>query len=356
MPHISASVYCALLLHVVSTFYLIQKSLGRCNLVRAHHKQQVLLCQHTEACEDVEQRMAREEGGGEVNKVVEYLIAGICPIAGKLKRVACLGLVLVPSLFNLIDMAVTGRIAVVLCLCTVAHHKDLDILKQSVSCPERLSSVAIYLVESLFDANTTFFQLDVYQRQAIDKDADIVTIRTCAVPYFVLVDHLCTVGMNIIFLYQVDVLFLAIVALQGLHEVGLDGSCLVYDAFALRSNLCLEETAPFIVCEVVVVQFLQFYTQIADEFILVVYLDIFITLTLELLDKRTLQVGFGLIAAVFHHCLALVVSHYGTGVVFRKNVVGHCFLWFLWGVIIVTIVQNVINVHNVCNFLVVISL
>ena len=226
--------------------------------------------------------MTREEGGGEVHQVIEYLIAGICPIAGKLKRVACLRLTLVPSFLYLVDMAVTGRIAVVLCLCAVAHHENLDILKQSVSCPERLSSVAIYLVESLFDAYTSLLQLDVNQWQTIHKDADIVTIRTLAVPYLVLVDYLCAVGMNIIFLYQIDVLFLAIVALQGLYEVGLDCPCLVYDIFALRSNLCLEETALFIVCEVVVVQFLQFYTQIADEFILTVNMDIFITLTLEL--------------------------------------------------------------------------
>ena len=126
------------------------------------------------------------------------------------------------------------------------------------------------------------------QWQTIHKDADIVTIRTLAVPYLVLVDYLCTVGMNIIFLYQIDVLFLAIVALQGLDEVGLDGSCLVHDALALGGYLCLEETAPFIIGEVVVIQFLQFYTQIADEFILIVYLDIFITLTLKLLDERTL--------------------------------------------------------------------
>ena len=80
--------------------------------------------------------MAGEEGGGKVHQIVKNLISGICPIAGKLERVACLWLVLVPSLFNLVDMAVAGRVAVVLCLCTVAHHENLDILKQSVSCPE----------------------------------------------------------------------------------------------------------------------------------------------------------------------------------------------------------------------------
>ena len=155
MPYITASVYRALLLHVMSTLNLIQKCFGRSNLVRTHHKQQVLFCQHTEACEDIEQGMTREECGGKVNKVIEYLIAGICPIACKLKRVACLRLILVPSFFYLIDMTISGRIAVILCLCAIAHHKDLNILKQSVSCPEGFSSIAVYLVESLFDAYTT---------------------------------------------------------------------------------------------------------------------------------------------------------------------------------------------------------
>ena len=156
----------------------------------------------------------------------------------------------------------------------------------------------------------------MYQRQAIDKDTDIVAVGALTVPHLILVDYLCAVGMDIIFLYQIDVLFLSIVAPQGLDEVGLYCPCLVHYAFALGCYLCLEEPSPLAIGEAVAVQFFQLLAQVVDEFILIVYLGIFIALTLELLDERTLQIGFGLIGAVFHHCLALVVSHNGAGVVF----------------------------------------
>ena len=316
MPNISASVYRALLLHVVGTLYLIQERFGCRYLVRTHHKQQVLLCKHTEACKNIEQGVAREECGSKVNQVVEYLIAGICPITGKLKRVACLWLIPVAAFFDLIDMAVTRSVAVILGLCAVAHHKDLHILKQSVACPEALSTVAVYLVESLLDAHTSPLQLNVYQWQTIHKNADIVSVGALAVPHLILVDHLCAVGMNIILLNQIDVFLLTVVTLQGLYEVGLYSPRLVYNSFPFGCYLCFEETAPFIIGEVVIVQFLQFYAQICNEVFLIVYLCIFITLPLELFNERTLQVGFGLIAFFLNRYGTLIMSHHGTGIVF----------------------------------------
>ena len=60
--------------------------------------------------------------GSEVNKVIGHLIACVCTIAGKLERVVCLWLVLVPSPFDLIDMAAASRMAVALCLCAVGMN------------------------------------------------------------------------------------------------------------------------------------------------------------------------------------------------------------------------------------------
>ena len=110
-------------------------------------------------------------------------------------------------------MAVSRRVAVVFCLCAVAHHKDLHILKQSVASPERFSAVAVYLIESLLDAHTSLLQFDVHQWQTIHEDADVVSVGAFAVPYLILVDYLSTIGMNIVFLNEIDVFFLTVVTL-----------------------------------------------------------------------------------------------------------------------------------------------
>ena len=156
----------------------------------------------------------------------------------------------------------------------------------------------------------------MYQWQTIHKNADIVSVGALAVPHLILVDHLCAVGMNIVFLNEIDVFLLTVVTFQGLYEVGLYSPRLVYNSFPFGCYLCFEETAPFIIGEVVIVQFLQLHTQIGNEVILIVYLCIFITLPLELFNERTLQVGFGLIAFFLNRYGTLIMSHYGTGVVF----------------------------------------
>ena len=107
---------------------------------------------------------------------------------------------------------------------------------------------------AFLDAYAALLQLYVYQWQTIHKYAYIVTVGVPAVPHLVLVDYLCAIGMDVVFLYQVNVPFLAIVAFQGLHEVGLYGPRLVYDALALGGYFRFEEAIPLVVGEAVVVQ------------------------------------------------------------------------------------------------------
>ena len=65
--------------------YLVEQLLSGCYLIRTHHHQHLLVGEHTELGEDVEQRVACEEGGGEVLQVAQYLVLAVCPVAGKLE-------------------------------------------------------------------------------------------------------------------------------------------------------------------------------------------------------------------------------------------------------------------------------
>ena len=86
MPDVAACFTFAVEASVVGFLHLVEQSLGGGYLIWAHHEQEILLGEYAVACEYVEQRVAREESGCEVIKVVDYLVLLVSPITCKLKR------------------------------------------------------------------------------------------------------------------------------------------------------------------------------------------------------------------------------------------------------------------------------
>ena len=128
MPYVAASVSCAVELGVVGYLYLVEQFFGGCYLVWAHHHQNLLVGEDTKLGKDVQQGVAGKEGSREVLQIAEHLVLGICPVAGKLKRVAGLLPWLLALLGLFPDMTVSGSVAIVLGLRAVADDEDLYVL------------------------------------------------------------------------------------------------------------------------------------------------------------------------------------------------------------------------------------
>lgn len=171
---------------------------------------------------------------------------------------ACLALFL--------DVALAGGIAVVFGFRAVADDKYLHIFKQGISCPKRLPPVAVYLVESLFEQYAPAFQFDVYQWQAVYEDGHVIPVGVGAVVRLILVDDLCGIGVDVLWVDELDVAVCAIVQPQCLHRVLLYGTRLVLDTFALTGYFGLEEALPFPFGEWVTVQSLDLPAQVGYQF------------------------------------------------------------------------------------------
>ena len=123
-------------------------------LIGTHHKQQILRGEYTIAGEDIENGVFREKSLCKVNEVKNRLVVFPCPVGCELKRIGSLFLslsfarALVASCHS-----VTRGIAVIFGECAVADNEYLDELKQSATGPERITLIAVDLVESVFDAD-----------------------------------------------------------------------------------------------------------------------------------------------------------------------------------------------------------
>ena len=282
------------------------------DLVRPHDHQQPLTGEDTVFGDDVEKGVLGKEGLGEVRQVGDGHILGVGPPRRELKGVAG-----VPTLSRFLlaavlpDMGKARGVAVIFCLRAVGYNKDLHILEETGAAPERLSLIAVDLVEGFADGHATALQLHVdEQREAIDEDGHVVAVVTRAALGRVLVDDLQAVVVDISLVEDADISALAVVELESLHIVLLYQPSLFDDAIVLIGQDGGVEPPPLRVGKGDAVERLHLVSQVADKVLLGVQWQIFIGLALQLVDKGFLQCGLALVLRLCPR-LGLVAGHDG---------------------------------------------
>lgn len=231
----------------------------------------------------------------EVYQIGNDFVVPIRPEGGELKAVAGL-FGFISSLALLFDVAAAGSVGIIFRVGAVGDDENLDIFKKAACCPEAVTLVALDLVERLADGHAAAFQLDMYQRQAVDEDGYVVARVVVARSLLVLVEHLQTVVVDVLFVQQVDVFGRAAVLPQHLHMIELNPARLFQNAVVCARDAVLEKARPLAVRKGVVVQPLQLAAEVGDERGFVVDLQIFIPLRTQKPQKLLLQRRLALIA------------------------------------------------------------
>ena len=221
----------------------------------------------------------------EVNKVCNNSVVTICPIGSELKAIGSFLTVLFAGAVVLLDMARSGGIGIIFRECAIGDDKNLHILIKSRTCPEAVSLIAIDLVESFLDRNPTALQLHMNQRETVHKNGHVISGIVISGPFFILIDDLQTVVMDILFVNQIDVLGPAIFASKVLYIVFLNLASLFHDAFVCVGNLGFEEGFPFFVGEAVLVKALKLLAKVKYKIGFVVNGHVFIALFTKHFDK-----------------------------------------------------------------------
>ena len=166
MPDVTTTLDTAVLLIIIGNFDAIENSLRSCNLVRTHDHQHILWCKNTVFRKDIQNRMPCEKSLCKINQIRNHTVIGICPEAGKLKTVTGLGLTCSPFLMFFFCIP-SGTVGIILCIRAIGNNKNLNIFIQSASCPERVSLVAVDLIECFTDSNSSALQLNMHKRKTV---------------------------------------------------------------------------------------------------------------------------------------------------------------------------------------------
>ena len=215
MPDVTTTFDTAVLLIIIGNFDTIENSLRSRNLVWTHNHQHILRCKNTVFRKDIQNRMFCEKSLCKINQIRNDTVIGICPETGKLKTITGLCLTRAPLLMFLFRIS-SGAVGIILCVCTIGNDKNLNIFVQSASRPERISLIAVNLIECFTDSNSSAFQFNMHKRQTIYQYCNIIAVvmlRTILCTNHILIDDLQPVIMDVLFIYECNVLGFTIITL-----------------------------------------------------------------------------------------------------------------------------------------------
>ena len=96
-----------------------------------------------------------------IDQIRDHTIIGICPEAGELKTVTALGLTC--TFLLMFPFCIPpGTVRIIFRIRSVGDNKNLNVFIQPAARPERLSLVALNLIESLSDGHAPAFQFYMY--------------------------------------------------------------------------------------------------------------------------------------------------------------------------------------------------
>ena len=255
VPDISSGFDCSCFLVIGGYFNPVQNTLGCHNLIRSHNKQQFLGCEHTIFCQDIQNGMFRKESLCEVHKVCNNLVISVCPIRSKLKTIGGFLAVLPANSVILFDVACSGGVGIILCECAVGDDENLHILIKPTPSPKAITLIAVDLVERFLDCHSTAFQFHMNQRQTIYQNSYIISGIMLSSRFFILVNYLQSVIMDVLFVNQGDVHGSPVLTSQVLHIIFLNFSGLFHDTLIGIGNLAFEKAVPFLIRKLIVIEY-----------------------------------------------------------------------------------------------------
>ena len=249
MPDVTTTLDTTVLLIIIGNFDTIENSLRSRNLVRPHDHQHILRCKNTVLRKDIQNRMLCKKSLCKINQIWNHTVIGICPEAGKLKTVTGLGLTCSPFLMLLFRIP-SGAVRIILCICTIGNDKNLNVLIQSASCPERIPLVTVNLIERLTDGYTSAFQFNMHKRQTVYQYCNIIAVvMLCTIfrANHILIDDLQPVVMDVLFIYECNILGRTIITSQDLNIILLHLPGLFHDMLIWIGNSIFEKVIPLCV-------------------------------------------------------------------------------------------------------------
>ena len=216
-------------------------------------------------------------------------------------------------------MSKPRRVGVVFRLRAVRDKEYLNVVIQSRARPERITLIAVDLVECLFYRHPSSLQFAMHERKSVDQYGHVISVLLRSTLRHVLVEHLQVIVMDVRLVNQPDVLRLAVVHLDVDDFLALNALRLVLDGHLWRSDMLFEEPFPFTVRKCQAVQPTQLFPEVGNECRLRRDVHPFISLRGEVVYKSVLERLLRLIPLHLPR-QSLVVAHHSSVLLFGNDI------------------------------------
>ena len=245
---------------------------------------------------------------GKIYKIGNGAVISVCPERSKLKAIGSFLTTFSGCSLIFFDMTESSSVGVVLGICTVRDNKNLYILIQTGTRPKTVPLIAVDLIKCFFEGNATALQLHMDKRQAVYQNGHIVAGIMFPTAFFVLVNHLQTIIVDILLINQGDIHGSAVLTGEILHMILLNLTGLFHDSVVVIGNFMLEKAIPFFVGKAILIEPLQLPAEIVDQSIFAVNGHVFVTLFHQHFNESMFQCRFTLVR-IGAFCLWLVFCH-----------------------------------------------
>lgn len=148
--------------------------------------------------------MLGEKGFCKIHQVGDGLVVSVRPVGGKLKAVAGLFTFFPFAVAHFFDMAAAGGVGVIFGVRSVGDYENLRILIKPGSRPKAVPLIAFDLIERFTDSHAAAFQFHMNEWKTVDQYRYVVSGVVCALAFFVLIDDLQAVVVDILLVQQVN--------------------------------------------------------------------------------------------------------------------------------------------------------
>ena len=175
-------------------------------------------------------------------------------------------------------MAIPGGIGVILGVRSIGNDENLHILIQTTCRKEAVSLITFDLIKGFPDGNASAFQLYMDKRQTIDQNRHVIACVMSAFGFFILVNNLKAVIVNILFVNKLNILGSSVIPPKHFDMIGLHGAAFLYDTLVRISKNLRKEPLPLAVRKGIVIQNLQLSSKIRNQTVFIMNRKVLIPL------------------------------------------------------------------------------
>ena len=140
--------------------------------------------------------MLCEKRLGKIDKVGNNAIFLIRPKGSKFKRIACFSF---SFGIHFLNMIISRRVGIIFRVRSVRYNENLNVFEKPAVRPKTIALIAVDLIKRFPYIHAAAFQFDMYERQPVYKNGNVVTIFIISAVFLVLMNNLQLVVVDILF-------------------------------------------------------------------------------------------------------------------------------------------------------------